>query len=82
MSGRKTLPDRHQGAEKEKRIQVFESREEENEPAARQAAMKDPLENLRIAHEMMKAMYAEELKNTIPPEKLKITFTVKNGRPI
>ncbi len=82
MSRKKTLQDGHQEPEKVKTIQVFGSWDEENEAAARQAAMKDPVENLRIAHEMMKAMYAEELRNTIPPEEMKITFTVKNGRPV
>ena len=82
MNRKKTLQDGHQEPEKVKRIQVFESWDEENETAARQAAMKDPMENLRIAHEMMKAMYAKELRNIIPPEKMKITFTVKNGRPV
>lgn len=82
MSRKKTLQDGHQEPEKVMRIQVFESWDEENEAAARQAAMTDPVENLRIAHEMMKAMYAEELKTTIPPKEMKITFTIKNGHPV
>lgn len=65
-----------------KHIVFFTSFEEENNATAEMMAKRSPMENFRIAHEMMKAMYKDELAAMPDRPYTRITFTVIDGRPV
>lgn len=65
-----------------KSLKVFNSFEDENVASAKIMSERSPLENFRIAHEMIKAMYAKELAQLSDASFKRITFTVINGRPV
>lgn len=65
-----------------RRPAFFTSFEEENDAAAEIMANRSPLENFQIAHEMIKAMYKDELAAMTDESFKRITFTVINGRPV
>lgn len=65
-----------------RRLHFFSSFEEENDATAEIMANRSPLENFQIAHEMIKAMYKDELAAMTDEPFKRITFTVIDGRPV
>jgi len=63
-------------------LKVFSSFEEENEASAKSNATLSHEEHFRIAHEMIKAMYREEIENMPDPPYSRITFTMIDGLPV
>jgi hypothetical protein len=63
-------------------IEVYSSFEEENEATAKLNALRTPEENFMIAHQIIKAMYHEEIKNMPDPPYSRITFTMIDGLPV
>jgi hypothetical protein len=66
--------------DKKTRLEVFPSFEDENEATAKMNASLSPEEHLRIAHEMICAMYKEYPDRKQSHDSL--TFTVINGLPV
>lgn len=65
-----------------RRLAFFTSFEEENDASAEIMANRSPMENFKVAHEMIKSMYKDELAAMTEASFKRITFTVIDGRPV